>query len=42
VLTVETHAQALARSGGEKRNSGADAARAVIALAAIRERLALR
>jgi 6,7-dimethyl-8-ribityllumazine synthase len=41
VLTVDTHGQALERSGGAKRHSGADAARAVLALAAIRERLAL-
>jgi 6,7-dimethyl-8-ribityllumazine synthase len=40
VLTVDTREQALARSGGGKRDSGADAARAVLALARIRERLA--
>jgi len=40
VLTVDTREQALARSGGGKRDSGADAARAVLALAEIRERLA--
>jgi 6,7-dimethyl-8-ribityllumazine synthase len=40
VLTVDTVEQALARSGGGKRDSGADAARAVLALAEIRERLA--
>ena len=40
VLTVDTAEQALARSGGGKRDSGADAARAVLALAEIRERLA--
>jgi 6,7-dimethyl-8-ribityllumazine synthase len=40
VLTVENREQALARSGGGKRDSGADAARAVLALAEIRDRLA--
>jgi 6,7-dimethyl-8-ribityllumazine synthase len=40
VLTVDTLEQALARSGGGKRDSGADAARAVLALAEIRDRLA--
>jgi 6,7-dimethyl-8-ribityllumazine synthase len=40
VLTVEDRDQALARSGGGKRDSGADAARAVLALAEIRDRLA--
>ena len=40
VLTVDTREQALARSGGGKRDSGADAARAVLALAEIRDRLA--
>lgn len=39
VLTVDTHEQALARSGGGKRDSGRHAAEAVLALAAIRERL---
>ena len=39
VLTVDTLEQALARSGGGKRDSGADAARAVLALAGLRERL---
>ena len=42
VLTVDTREQALARSGGGKRDSGADAARAVLALAGIRVRTALR
>ncbi len=42
VLTVDTREQALARSGGGKRDSGADAARAVLALAGIRERTSLR
>jgi 6,7-dimethyl-8-ribityllumazine synthase len=41
VLTVDTREQALARSGGGKRDSGADAAHAVLALAGIRDRLAL-
>jgi 6,7-dimethyl-8-ribityllumazine synthase len=40
VLTVDTREQALARSGGGKRDSGADAAHAVLALAGIRDRLA--
>ena len=40
VLTVDSREQALARSGGGKRDSGADAARAVLALAEIRDRLA--
>jgi 6,7-dimethyl-8-ribityllumazine synthase len=40
VLTVDHYEQALARSGDVKRDSGANAAEAVLALAAIRERLA--
>ena len=39
VLTVETMQQALARSGGAKRHTGRDAARAVLSMAALRERL---
>jgi 6,7-dimethyl-8-ribityllumazine synthase len=39
VLTVETMEQALARVGGDKRHQGRDAARAVIAMVALRERL---
>lgn len=39
VLTVDDMDQALARSGGDKRHSGEDAAEAVIALAAIRREL---
>ena len=39
VLTVETMDQALARSGGGKRDTGAQAADAVLALARLRERL---
>jgi 6,7-dimethyl-8-ribityllumazine synthase len=41
VLTVDSLEQALARSGGGKRDSGADAAHAVLALAEIRDRLAV-
>jgi 6,7-dimethyl-8-ribityllumazine synthase len=41
VLTVDTYEQALARSGGDRRDSGAHAAQAVLALAAIREQLRL-
>jgi 6,7-dimethyl-8-ribityllumazine synthase len=41
VLTVDSYEQALARSGGDKRDSGAHAARAVLALAEIRSQLAL-
>lgn len=41
VLTVDNHEQALARSGGDKRDSGAHAAEAVLALAGIRSQLAL-
>ena len=41
VLTVDTYEQALARSGGDKRDSGAHAAQAVLALAEIRAQLAL-
>ena len=41
VLTVENYEQALARSGGDKRDSGAHAAQAALALARIRERLRL-
>ncbi len=37
VLTVETMEQALARSGGGRRDQGAHAAQAVLALAKIRE-----
>jgi 6,7-dimethyl-8-ribityllumazine synthase len=40
VLTVDTMEQALARSGGEKRHTGEDAARAVLAMAQLREQLA--
>ena len=40
VLTVDTMEQALARSGGGKRDSGRHAAEAVLALASIREALA--
>jgi 6,7-dimethyl-8-ribityllumazine synthase len=39
VLTVDTMEQALARAGGDKRNSGAHAAEAVLALAALRGEL---
>ena len=39
VLTVETMEQALARSGGGKRDQGAHAAEAVLALARLRARL---
>jgi 6,7-dimethyl-8-ribityllumazine synthase len=39
VLTVETMDQALARSGGGKRDQGEHAAQAVLALAALRARL---
>ncbi len=41
VLTVDTYEQALARSGGDRRDSGAHAARAVLALAGIRAALKL-
>jgi 6,7-dimethyl-8-ribityllumazine synthase len=40
VLTVESMDQALARTGGGKRDQGAHAAQAVLELAALRERLA--
>jgi 6,7-dimethyl-8-ribityllumazine synthase len=40
VLTVDTYEQALARSGGDRRDSGAHAARAALALAEIRATLA--
>jgi 6,7-dimethyl-8-ribityllumazine synthase len=39
VLTVDTMEQALARSGGDKRDSGRHAAEAVMALARMRDRL---
>ncbi len=39
VLTVETMEQALARSGGGKRDQGEHAAQAVLALAALRAQL---
>ena len=41
VLTIENMDQALARTGGGKRDSGAHAAEAVMALAGIRGRLGL-
>jgi 6,7-dimethyl-8-ribityllumazine synthase len=41
VLTVDTMEQALARTGGGKRDSGAHAAEAVMALAAIKAELGL-
>jgi len=40
VLTVDTMEQALARSGGDKRDSGRHAAEAVMALVRLREALA--
>jgi 6,7-dimethyl-8-ribityllumazine synthase len=40
VLTVDTYEQALARSGGDRRDSGAHAARAALSLAEIRAALA--
>ncbi|MDQ6914932.1 MAG: 6,7-dimethyl-8-ribityllumazine synthase [Actinomycetota bacterium] len=39
VLTVETMEQALARSGGGTRDTGADAAAAVLTMAALRDEL---
>jgi 6,7-dimethyl-8-ribityllumazine synthase len=39
VLTVDTMEQALARSGGDKRDSGRHAAEAVLTLAKLREQL---
>jgi 6,7-dimethyl-8-ribityllumazine synthase len=39
VLTVDTMEQALARSGGDKRDSGRHAAEAILALAQVRDRL---
>jgi 6,7-dimethyl-8-ribityllumazine synthase len=39
VLTVDTMEQALARSGGDKRDSGRHAAEAVLALAHVREQM---
>jgi 6,7-dimethyl-8-ribityllumazine synthase len=39
VLTVDTMQQALDRSGGAKRHTGRDAARAVLTLAALRDQL---
>jgi 6,7-dimethyl-8-ribityllumazine synthase len=40
VLTCDTVEQALARSGGDKRDQGRHAAEAVLAMAALRDRLA--
>jgi 6,7-dimethyl-8-ribityllumazine synthase len=40
VLTVDSLEQALARSGGDKRDSGRHAAEAVVALLAVKEQLA--
>jgi 6,7-dimethyl-8-ribityllumazine synthase len=42
VLTVDTMAQALARSGGDKRDSGRHAADAVLALMRVKELAAAR
>jgi len=42
VLTVETMEQALARAGEGKRHQGEDAARAVLAMAALRRELGAR
>ena len=42
VLTVDDIAQALERAGGGKRHQGEDAARAVLAMAALRRELAPR
>jgi 6,7-dimethyl-8-ribityllumazine synthase len=39
LLTVETIEQAMARAGGGKRHQGEDAARAVLTMARLRERL---
>ena len=39
VLTVDTIEQALARAGGDKRDQGRDAARAVVRMATLRRRL---
>ena len=39
VLTVDTMEQAMARAGGDKRDQGRDAARAVVRMAALRRRL---
>ena len=41
VLTVETMDQALARSGGGRRDQGAHAAHAVLALARVRDQLSI-
>ena len=41
VLTVDTLEQALARSGGGKRDGGAHAAQAVLALARLRDQLSI-
>ena len=41
VLTVENMQQALERAGGDKRDQGADAARAVLALARVKAELAV-
>ena len=39
VLTVDTMEQAMARAGGDTRDQGRDAARAVVRMAALRRRL---
>jgi 6,7-dimethyl-8-ribityllumazine synthase len=39
VITCETMEQAQARAGGEKRNQGRNAARAIVAMARLRERM---
>jgi 6,7-dimethyl-8-ribityllumazine synthase len=39
LLTVDTMEQALARAGGDKRDQGRDAARAVVRMCALRRRL---
>jgi 6,7-dimethyl-8-ribityllumazine synthase len=40
VLTCETMEQAVARAGGERRNTGRTAARTVVAMARVRDRIA--
>jgi len=37
ILTVDTEAQALARAGGAQGNKGAEAARAALSLAALKQ-----
>ncbi len=42
ILTVDTQAQAVARAGNDDRNKGAGAARAALAMVALKRQLAAK